>query len=66
MLDLLLYEELLLQLSVVTVSRLNDQHTLNLAIYQKILRMIYSFVTSSIVTFCFLPTYLSTFFLCIH
>ena len=47
MLDLLLYEELLLQLSVVTVSRLNDQHTLNLAIYQKILRMIYSFVISS-------------------
>ena len=47
MLDLLLHEELLLQLSVVAVGRLNDQHTLNLAIYQKILRMIYSFVTSS-------------------
>ena len=48
MLDLLLHEELLLQLSVVIVGRLNDQHTLNLAIYQKILRMIYSFVTSSV------------------
>ena len=46
MLDLLLHEELLLQLSVVTVGRLNDQHILNLAIYQKILSMIYSFVTS--------------------